>query len=239
LNQEINPTEETKPVTELAEQPIKVVSSSSKKIIYNIPLIKRISIIVIIILLIIGAGIGAYIWRDSSANASEKTLNAEIVSLKKSKLDLEQLLADAIAKNALINNTSDNSTCIAITPSESVIDNIKASIISGNLAALEGYMASSVNVILAETGEVEPFTPNQAVAAIAEFVSSDNETWEYDFSLTNEVLTTYRNGNYGKYFSTISIVGKNADNKVISFSFDCTGKINSVFMASSENLLIN
>ena len=148
---------------------------------------------------------------------------------------LKKQLAVIQATSTLV--PDNQATCTAKAPTAQVIESIKSSITSGNTAALEGYMAPSVNTILAASEGVGAITPAASVAAISNFISSDIKSWDYNFSLSAATLKIYGNGEYKAYFPAIAVVGKASNGKVIAFSFDCNGKISTVFMAASDSLL--
>lgn len=188
----------------------------------------------IIGLVIIGSAAGAtYLWRDKTAKDFEKTLNSDISALKRAKASLEKQIAGG--KDGEVGDCP--TPCSEIAPAASVIENIQLSITSANTAALEGYMASNVNVILAASEAYGVQTPTQAIADISSFLSDDINSWDYNFLLPTATLKTYQQGGYAKYFSATSVVGKASNNQVISFSFDCQGKIDTVFLAGNANLL--
>lgn len=199
-------------------------------------IIKKILLFLLVIILIAAAAFGAYWWRDREAKAFEQTQASNISSLK-SELALTNVkLTDALAENATTSQLCDTEIkCVATAPSAIAAENIKASITSSNLAALAGYMASSVTLTLASTGVSETVTPTQAISNIAAFTADATSPW--NFSVIASTLSTYSKGTFAKYFTDISIVGKSANNKVISVSFDCDSKISTVFMSSNESLL--
>lgn len=183
----------------------------------------------VLIVLLVAASAGAAYWlRDRSAKTTASEKDATIASLKKSNAALEKDLAAAKATTST--NASGNS-CTVQQPNAAAISNIEASITSGNTQALEGYMASSVKVILAATEAYGTQTPTQAVSDVTNFITTDSSSWDYDFSLPASTLSSYSSGGYGEYFPSTALVGKASNSKVISFSFDCNGKISTVFMA--------
>ncbi|MDB5165518.1 MAG: hypothetical protein JWM00_408 [Candidatus Saccharibacteria bacterium] len=213
---------ETEPVT--SAQPTKHTRSNRKKTI----------LLSLLVLLLVGAAAGtAYWWRDAAA----KQQAADITSLQQKNTKLEKDLAAEKAKNIATGGTSEQTACTPKPPSAATIDNIKASITSGNTAALEGYMASSVNVIIAASEGLGQKTPTEAVLAVTDFITSDSTAWDYNFSLPDSTLSTYSNGGYAQYFPDSAVVGKAGNQKVISFSFDCNGKVSTVFLAAYANLL--
>jgi Tfp pilus assembly protein FimT len=192
-------------------------------------------IVLLIILLMVGSASGTYWWRNNSAKKYEKQQAASISQLQKDKADLEKQLAAAKAK--AVATPAPVTACSAKAPNAATIDNIQASITSGNTAALEGYMAPSVNVVIAASEAAGAKTPTQAVTAITNFIG-DPTVGSWNFALSASVLSSYGKGSYAQYFPSIAQVGKATDKKVISFSFDCNGKISTVFMAANEGLLI-
>lgn len=185
--------------------------------------VKKVLVFVLVLLLVAGAAGGAYWWRDSVAMSAEKEQASDIAKYKSTIADLKKELAEA--------KTVDSSEpCTEVAPKVAVLDNIKASVTSGNTAALAGYMASTVNVILAATEAYGPQTAAQAVESISDFISADSTSWDYDFSLATSVLSGYQSGDYKQYFPDTAVVGKASNKQVISFSFDCDGKIDTVFM---------
>ena len=199
------------------------------------PIVKTILLIVGVLVLAGLASGASYWWRDKNANELEKKQTDEITSLKTTVASLDAQLAEL---NNQLNGGSDTElTCDVKSPTDVVISNIKASITSGNTAALEGYMAASVNVVLAASEGLGSKTSAQAVAAISDFISDDMNSWDYNFALPASTLTSYANGSYSQYFPASAIVGTATNKQVISFSFDCNAKIKTVFMSASEDLL--
>jgi len=209
-------------------------TSPNKK---NKNLVKPILLIALVLVLIGSAAGAAYLLRDGTANESDKKRAAEILSLEKSMATLKKQLAALKAKDASTNTVADQTPCTSIAPTATVIDSIEASITSGNTAVLEGYMAASVNVVLAASEGIGPSTPSAAVSSISNFITSDITSWDYNFSLPAATLSSYGQGSYSQYFPSIAVVGKAASGKVISFSFDCNADINTVFMSTSDELL--
>lgn len=128
-----------------------------------------------------------------------------------------------------------SSTAPATTaPTADELDNIKASITSGNTAALEGYMASSVNVVIAASEAAGAQTPTEAINQLSYINPGGTNTW--DFALPAATLSAYQTGAYKQYFPASALVGKSSDGHVVSFQFDSTGKISGIFMALASVL---
>lgn len=119
-------------------------------------------------------------------------------------------------------------------PTAAELENIKASITSGNTAALEGYMASSVNVVIAASEGMGAKTPVDAINSLSYVNPGGTNTW--DFALPASTLNAYQTGFYKQYFPTNAVVGKSSDGHVISFQFDNDAKIDGVFMAVTDAL---
>lgn len=184
-------------------------------------------LIILVIVLVAGAGVAAYLWRDKTASDSDAKQATTIASLRKSITSLE-------AEVASLKGTS-TPTCTTLAPGVSSIDSIKASITSGNTAALLGYMATNVNVVDATSGSVIAGTATQAVSSVTDFITGATKPW--NFELTSAVLNTYKAGDYVKYFPSTAVVGQSANNKIISFNFDCTAKISAILLSPSQSLL--
>jgi len=183
--------------------------------------------VILLIILLVAAGVAAYWWRDKTAtesvNSQADTLNAKIKTL-----EIE------LAEAKIVNPVDCDISCSPTAPSTTVIESIKASITSGNTAALEGYMAASVKVVLTAS-EGPGVAPAEAVSSISDFISAATKPW--DFALSASLLGQYATSSYGPYFPSIAVVGASANNKVISFNFDCYGKISKVFMVSDKSIL--
>lgn len=194
---------------------------------------KKIFLMSLVSLILVGAGASAgYFWRDKDAKSQAKTSQAENTSLKEKLAKSEKDLADAKKTTTTTTTTTTDTACIA--PTADAKSNIEASITSGNTAALEGYMASSVKVIIAASEGLGDRTPAQAVGDVDYLNPGGTNTW--DFALPAATINAYKAGSYKQYFPTGSLVGKAADKHVVSFQFDCKGKISGVFMAASDAL---
>ena len=203
----------------IVEQPVQTApKKKGKKIIGKI-------LLILLILLLIAGGVGAYLWRDSQAAVQKSNDNTEISNLKNKITDLEKTAALAVSENA-------TEETVALTTAQ--IANIKASITSKNTAALEGYMADSVTVVLAASESAASKTPTQAIASLS-YLDSATEPW--NFELDSVTLASYAAGDYATYFKDDSIVGKAANGYVIVFNFNDAAKINGIFMSSSADLL--
>lgn len=188
----------------------------------------RLNASALIIVLLIGAGLGAYWWRDQSAKKAIEKQQAETAQIQALLTKAEQDLAAEKAKS---------SAAPSATPPPSTAEtdeNIAAAINSGNTAALESYMASTIRVIIAASEGVGDRTPAQAIADLA-YLDSATEPW--DFSLPSATLDGYSSGDYAMYFPAGALVGRSEDDKVVAFTFNGAGKIDGIFMAANADLL--
>lgn len=187
----------------------------------------RIFIWIVIILLIISLGVSAFLWRDNQAK-KEQNKNLQTMS------ELQKQLADLNKKMESASNSSNSQQQNKVVPSAQDISNIESAITSGNNSALEGYMASTVAVVVAASESAGDRTPSQAVSDL-KYLSNATSPW--NFKLDATTLTKYQNGEYKTYFKTNTLVGKSANGYVVAFNFDSSGKINGIFMAVNSSLL--
>ncbi len=200
---------------------------------------KLILVIVHIIFIGIVLAVIAYLYVGNTTKDSIiKKQKAEIATLSSQNEVIKGPVVNSETQSKVSDVvTSTNLTSTVVNnPNETVISNIKASINTANTQLLEGYMATSVNVILAATEAYGVQTQSQAASHIATFIGDPTKiTW--DFNLGASVISSYGQGSYGQYFPIGATIGKSSDNKVISISYDANGKIYTVFMAANENLL--
>lgn len=201
-------------------------------------LLKRVLLILLVVLLMAASAGGAYWWRGRTATTFEHTQAASIARLQKDKSRLQRQLAVLKATNTATTASPHpvSAVCTPKAPDAATIQNIEASITSGNTAALEGYMAASVQDVYAAADVIPAKTPAASVSDITTFVS-DPSTGTWTFPVSAASLTTYRADSYGQYFPSIAVVGGSTGHRVISFSFDCNGKIDTIFMAADDSVL--
>lgn len=188
------------------------------------PANKNVMMVLLCLLLIAASGAGAYFWQQQEVNKlqkSNKEKSEQIDGLNK-QLQAAQAAEPVVAEEDVTPPTQDQ------------LDNMQAAIETMNTAALEGYMAASVNVILAASEGLGARTPVQAVGDV-DYLSSATDPW--DFSLPQATLDGYAAGDYKQYFPATAFVGKSANGYVISFTFDNSGDISGIFMSASDDIL--
>ncbi|HEX7963079.1 MAG TPA: hypothetical protein VF466_00665 [Candidatus Saccharimonadales bacterium] len=127
-----------------------------------------------------------------------------------------------------------NSSCSAVV-STSLKNNIIAAMNSGNFAALQGSMASQVNLVIAGS---EKGGKEAAAAAVDDMSYLNGVTPPWNFSLPAATTTdVWAKNFYGQYFTGKFFAGTTQANEVVSFQFDSCSKIDTVFMASDAALL--
>lgn len=190
---------------------------------------KNILLFALVIILLLATAVGAYMYRDHKAKSELSQKQTTIDQLNKKITDLESQVAAAKSSSS----TTSTTTTTTSSPSAATLDNIKAAITSGNTAALEGYMASNVDVVVAASEKSGARTPTQAITDLAYLNGSSG----WNFALDTATLNSYKSGFYKDYFKANSLVGKASDKKVVVFNFNDQGKINAIFMAASDELL--
>ena len=187
--------------------------------------------VILLIILLVAAGVVAYWWRDKTATES---INSQATSIDTLKAEIKTLDTE-LAEAKLANPVDCDLPCTPTAPSATAIENIQASITSGNTAALASYMATTVRVVLAASEGLGSVVSAEAASSVSDFISTATEPW--DFALSASLLGQYVAGSYGPYFPSIAVVGASANHKLISFDFDCDGKISTVFMVSDQSIL--
>lgn len=189
--------------------------------------------VLLVIIVILLAAVSYLGWLAWSLNTQNTTLSKDKSSAQNKVTDLTaQLAAAQKASTASVITTP--CPCTPIAASQSLKDNIHDAINSKNTAALQGYMASSVKVVIAASDHSATDTPAQAVSEL-DYLNSAVSPW--NFSIDGATLTSWKSHFYGQYFSGTSYAGRAASDQVVSFDFDCNGKIDQIFMAASSDLL--
>lgn len=186
-------------------------------------------LIILLIALLVVAGAGAYLWRDKQAKEDLQAKQDEVSSLQE---EVDKLNSDIAKLSKELADEKNSESSTATTPSAADLENIQASITSKNTAALEGYMADSVNFILAASEGIGPQTPTQAIASLDQQLASTKDPWS--FNLPAATLSSYSSGSYAQYFPDGALVGKSANDVVISITFDENAKISGIFVGTDE-----
>ena len=111
--------------------------------------------------------------------------------------------------------------------------NVAESISSGNTAALEGYLANPVDVLICASGGIGSRTPEQAVGDLA-YLNGSSAVW--DFALDAPTIASYQASSYAQYFPDRAIVGRTSDNWVITL-VPVGAKIGTILMCNAEELI--
>ena len=175
----------------------------------------------------IAAVVGVYVWQTNEA----KKKNAEYANQIK---ELESKIA-ALEAAAKKTETESTQKRVVVSPSAEVAANVEDAVSSKNYAAIESYMADSINVIIAASEGIGARTPAQAVNDL-KYLDAATNPW--DFSLPFATVTSWRSGDYGRYIPlTGAMVGRSANGYVVVFSFDSDNNITSIFMSVNDEIL--
>lgn len=176
------------------------------------------------VLLAVASSAGVFLWQKQEIKNLKNKSNAQAAEIESLKIAASDHEADEDASGDDGESSSNGNK----------IENIQAAISSGNTAALEGYMASTVKVILAASEGIGDRTPTQAVEDLKYL---DDATDPWDFDLPAETLAQWRAGGYGSYIPIPAVVGESANGYVVSFLFNHEGKISVIFMANDSELM--
>jgi len=187
--------------------------------------------IVIIILLLALLGI-CYLLNNSKHEKQIGDKTNQISQLEREKNELKKKLDKAKEDSTKSDKQANSSAPACKQPTDLAKQNIRDAISSGNTAAFEGYMASKVQVLLAMSDGIGERTPSQAISDIDSFLKNATAPWDINISSS----TINPSQPYKKYFPDSAVVVRSKA-LVISFSFDCDGKISTIFMANDFTLL--
>jgi hypothetical protein len=181
-------------------------------------------LIILALLLLLGAA--AYFWWQWQ----ECRKNEE--SLKKDKQQLQSQI-DTLSK---ADSTTAETPAAACTDSPTAFykENIKAALDTKNTAVFATYTSNPVKVVFAASEKGGNETPDQAAQSM-EYTHSATGPW--DFNLPAATIAHYDAGFYTNYFDANTYVGQAASGMVAAFDFDCSGKINQIFIAADDGLL--
>jgi hypothetical protein len=179
-------------------------------------------VLILVALGLVGfAGWYVYSSKQNADSSYDKAANSSIV-------------AKGETSSAAKKQAAGSGSQAAVVISDSLKENTAAAIESQNTAALEGYMADSVTVVVAASEKGGSETSLQAVKDL-DYLNSGTSPW--DFNLPIAALTAYKSGDYKRYFGSNTIVGKSANGYVVAFGVNNSGKIDTVFMAANSSLL--
>lgn len=132
------------------------------------------------------------------------------------------------------------SACPEAAPDPSTIADLQVVVNNANTEPMLGWLAPTVNVVLAASSAYGPRTPDQAGMDLSDFLNWDTGGLpaQYDFALSEATLDAYRAGDYAEYLPTTALIGRGSDNHVVAFSFDCDGRIDTMLLVSDESLLL-
>jgi hypothetical protein len=175
----------------------------------------------------ITALVGVYVWQTNEAKKKSDEYTSQI-----KELEAKIAAFEAATKKTETENSQKRTVA---SPSAEVTANVIDAVGSKNYAALEAYMADSVNVILAASEGIGARTPAQATNDLKYL---DAATAPWDFSLPAATIASWRAGDYGRYIpATNTIIGKSSDGYVVVFAFDSDNNVTSIFMAVNDELL--
>ncbi len=180
---------------------------------------------VISVVLIAASG---YLWMQlQSSKERQQQLNKEKQQLEQ---QLNQLKGE---QSSELTPLEAQKVCNSV-PSASMAENIKAALDSKNTAAFSTYVTDPVKYVLAASEYGGDVSPDEAASSL-EYTHSATGPW--DFSLSAATIAGYDAGFYTDYFDADTYVGKAASGMVVSFDFNCDGKIKQIFVAADEDLL--
>lgn len=186
---------------------------------------KKLLMVFTSLVLLAAAAYGGYYLRGRKTSSENQTV---IDALEKKVSNLEK------AADATDPTDTEPATDTTVLPTADQLENIEASISSGNTAALEGRMATTVTVVIAASEGMGPRTITQAIGDL-DYVIDLAATW--DFNLSAATLDSYAAGDYAQYFPDGALVGKSSTGKVVSFIFDASAKIKTIFMSVNADIL--
>lgn len=193
---------------------------------------KLIIFLIIIIVILLGSSAGYIYWQNKKIDKERNEWKNKNGDLENQISRLSEDLDDANQRLDEASKQKDADKKVTIP--QSLRENIEAAISSKNTSALEGYMAKSVNVVMAASEKMGPRTPAQAISDL-EYINQSTGSW--NFNIPASSLSKYKSGAYGQYFEDNTVVGQSKDKYLVSFGIDSNSKISTIFMAGDYNLL--
>ncbi len=188
---------------------------------------KIVIISLIVTLLVVLPALGTWYWQSTNAKREQAVLQKKIDQLTMDKQALEEA-----AKKTQSAKVAAAPVCPSLTSTQ--INNIHAAIESGNTAALDSLMTSSVSFDAAASGKTGSETKVAAISDLSSFLVGVNASW--DWNITSPTLAAYKNGSYKLYLADDTIYGASIDKHFISMRVTC-GKIDQIFVAANTDLL--
>lgn len=185
-------------------------------------------LLLVALILIVAAGVGAYWWRDHQARDEAASFEREIGELQERLNRLQTEAEDSEETDDEAGDEADETT------SQDVTQTIESAVTSGDYTALEPHLADPVYVILAASEAYGDQTPTEAVNSL-DYLDGAGGGW--DFAPATSDLNAYRNGDYAQYFPVGAVVGISSDDYVVSFTFDSSGDIGGIFISPDAGLL--
>lgn len=180
------------------------------------------------VLLVASLGVSAWYWQ--TAEAEKKRLNDEILHLQ---TQLDEIKAEAQQKQANAGDSTEPANCVDLSLMK---ENIKAALDSKNTAAFATYTLDPVNYVLAASEFGGDISPTEAASSL-EYTHSATGPW--DFNLPSTTVDAWKAGFYKDHFDDATrYIGKAASGMVVSFDFACNGKIQNIFVAADEGILL-
>ncbi len=187
---------------------------------------KKPAIIVLFLAVFFGSLAGLYFYQQSEID----DLRQQISDLTSENTELLTELSN-LKKNAVDDQAPDTETPAEPIDVEAAIE---AAVKDGNYASLQPLMADSVAVVIAASEFTSPKTPAEAVAEL-KYLDAATDPWNFD--LPAATLSSYRNGDYASYVPLTAVIGQSANNYVVSFQTNTSGKIAVIFMSVDADLL--
>lgn len=184
------------------------------------------------LVLLLLAAVAYFGWQLRASQEDKKELQKDKQQLQSQVDKLTGKQDDKKEKSQA--KSEDKAVACNDTPSASFKENIKAALDTENTAAFATYTSNPVRFVLAASEKGGNETPDEAAVSL-EYTHSATGPW--DFSLPEATLDGYDAGFYTDYFDANTYVGKAASGMVAAFDFDCSGKINQIFVAADEELL--
>lgn len=120
------------------------------------------------------------------------------------------------------------------TISPALLENIKASIVSKNTAALEGYMSENVNVVIEASECCGNLTAVEAVKKL-DYIVSATEPWNF---ADNNPITVQLKQKHPQTFPDDAVIGTSDNHMVVAFTLNQNKtKIEKEYMAIDYKLL--